>query len=151
MKTAKIQNHSVSSYYLIRQMVGALKFWHGYCRHFFARKKNKWNYTLEIISEKTHNTIVSVLYRPPNGHFEHFENFLTKFFLNKKGSNKNDYIAGDFNLNLWDHSLNKKVRNYLNLIYQNSFIPTVNKPTRFTRKMPTTIIICLNFICKYYF
>ena len=83
--------------------------------------------TLEIISEKTRNTIVSVLYRPPNGHFEHFENFLTNFFLNTKDSNKNVYIAGDFNLNLLDHSLNKKVRNYLNLIYQNSFIPTVNK------------------------
>ena len=40
--------------------------------------------TKEIISEKTRNTIVSVLYRPPNGHFEHFENFLTNFFLNTK-------------------------------------------------------------------
>ena len=95
--------------------------------------------TLEIISEKTRNTIVSVLYRPPNGHFEHFENFLTNFFLNAKGSTKNDYIAGDFNLNLLDHSLNKKVRNYLNLIYQNSFLPTVNKPTRVTRKTSTII------------
>ena len=38
-----------------------------------------------------------------------------------------------------DHSLNKKVRNYLNLIYQNSFIPTVNKPTRVTRKTSTII------------
>ena len=99
--------------------------------------------TLEIISEKTRNTIVSVLYRPPNGHFEHFENFLTNFFLNTKISNKNVYSAGYFNLNLLDHSLNKKVQNYLNLIYQNRFIPTVNKPTRFTRKMSTTIIICL--------
>ena len=88
--------------------------------------------TLEIISEKTRNTIVSVLYRPPNGHFEHFENFLTNFFLNTKDSNKKVYIAGDFNLNLLDHCLNEKVRNYLRLIYQNSFIPTVNKPTRVT-------------------
>ena len=40
--------------------------------------------TLEIISEKTRNTIVSVLYRPPNGHFEHFENFLTNFFFEYK-------------------------------------------------------------------
>ena len=95
--------------------------------------------TLEIISEKTRNTIVSVLYRPPNGHFEHFENFLTNFFLNTKDSNKNVYIAGDFSLNLLDHSLNKKVQYYLNLIYQNSFIPTVNKPTRVTRKTSTII------------
>ena len=40
--------------------------------------------TLEIIYEKTHNAIVRVLYRPPNAHFEHFENFLTNFFLNTK-------------------------------------------------------------------
>ena len=40
--------------------------------------------TLEIISEKTRNTIVSVLYRPPNGHSEHFENFLTNFFYKYK-------------------------------------------------------------------
>ena len=39
---------------------------------------------LEIMSEKTRNTIVSVLYRPPNGNFKHFENFLTNFFKHKK-------------------------------------------------------------------
>ena len=91
--------------------------------------------TLEGISEKTCNTIVSVLYRSPTGHFEHSENFLTNFFLNTKGSNKDVYIAGDFNLNLLD----KKLRNYLNLIYQNSFIPIVNKPTRVIRKTSTII------------
>ena len=92
-----------------------------------------------LISKKTRNITVSVLYRPPNGHFEHFENFLTIFFLNTKNSNKNVYIAGDFNLNLFDHSLNKKVQIYLNLIYQNSFIPTVNKPMRVTMKTSTII------------
>ena len=59
--------------------------------------------------------------------------------MNTKDSNKNVYIAGDFSLNLLDHSLNKKLQYYLNLIYQNSFIPTVNKPTRVTRKTSTII------------
>ena len=95
--------------------------------------------TLTITSEKTRNTIVSVLYSPPNGHFKQFENFLRNFFSNTKNSNKNIYFAKDFNLNLLDHSLNKKLQNYLNLIYQNSFIPTVNKLTRVTRKTSTTI------------
>ena len=35
---------------------------------------------LEIISEKTRNTIVSVLYRPHNGYFQRFENFLKNVF-----------------------------------------------------------------------
>ena len=80
----------------------------------------------EIISKKTRNTLVSALCRPPNGHFEHFENFLTNFFYIIKKSNRNVYIAGDLNLSLLDHSLNKDVPNYLNLIYQNSFIPAIN-------------------------
>ena len=33
------------------------------------------SFTLEIISEKTRSIMVNVLYRSPNGHFEHFENF----------------------------------------------------------------------------
>ena len=37
--------------------------------------------TIEIISEKTRNIIVSVLYRPPNGRFKHFEIFLANFFF----------------------------------------------------------------------
>ena len=40
--------------------------------------------TLEIISGKIRNTIANVSYRPTNGHFEHFENFSTNFFLNTK-------------------------------------------------------------------
>ena len=40
--------------------------------------------TLEIISEKTRNTIVSVLYRRPYSRSEYFENFLTNFFFKYK-------------------------------------------------------------------
>ena len=56
--------------------------------------------------------MVSVLYRLPIGHFKHFENILTNFFLNTKNSNEYVCIAGDFNLNLLDHSLNKRMQNY---------------------------------------
>ena len=45
----------------------------------------------------------------PNGLLEHFENFLMKlFFKIQKNSNKNVYIAGNFNLSLLDHSLKNK-------------------------------------------
>ena len=93
---------------------------------------------LEMITEKTYNTVLhSVLHRPPNGHFGHFENFLT-FFLNTNNFHKSFYFEGDFNINLLDNNLNKKVQYYLNVIYQNSFIPIISKPTRVTRK-PSTI------------
>ena len=62
----------------------------------------------EILNHLYLRKYVSVLYRQPNGHLEHFQNFLTNFFLNTKNSNKIVNIAGDFNLNLLRHSLNKK-------------------------------------------
>ena len=37
--------------------------------------------TLEILSDKTRNILVNVLYRPPVGQYEQFENFLTIFFF----------------------------------------------------------------------
>ena len=91
-----------------------------------------------MINEKTCNT---VLHRPPNVHFGHFENFLI-FFLNTNNFNKNFYIEGDFNINLLDNNLNKKVQHYLNLIYHIYYIhfyyiPIISKPTRVTRKAST--------------
>ena len=47
--------------------------------------------------------------------------------------------AGDFNLNLLDHESNKKVRDFLNIIYRNGMIPTINKPTRITRTTATAL------------
>ena len=91
-----------------------------------------------MITDKTCNT---VLHRPPNGHFGHFENFLT-FLLNTNNLNKNFYIEGDFNINLLDNNLNKKVQHYLNLIYHIYYIhfyyiSIISKPTRVTMKAST--------------
>ena len=48
-------------------------------------------------------------------------------------------FAGDFNLNLLDYNTNRKVHNFLSLIYENGMIPAINKPTRVTRKTATAI------------
>ena len=75
--------------------------------------------TLEMLSDKTHNTLVIILYRLPVGQYEQFENFLTTYFSRTKNCNKDIYIAGDFNLNLLDRDTNEKVQDFLNLICQN--------------------------------
>ena len=46
------------------------------------------------------------------------------------------HIAGGFNLNVLDHD---KIQNFLNLLHQNNMIPIINKPTRVTRKIVTSI------------
>ena len=95
--------------------------------------------SIEISLNDQRNTLASVLYRPPSGKIEPFENFLSKLLSSVQNSNKNLHIAGDFNLNLLDHDSNKKVHDFFNIIYRNSMIPTINKPTRVTRTTATAI------------
>ena len=56
-----------------------------------------------------------------------------------KNCNKMPHVAGDFNINLLDYRICRKVQEFLNLMYENSMIPTVNKPTRVTRQSDTAI------------
>ena len=95
--------------------------------------------TLEILSNKKRNTLINALYRPPNGQIEPFENFLNNTFSKIKKSNRLFHIADDFNLNLLDHDTNRKMQRFLNIVYRNGIIPTINKPTRVTRKTTTAI------------
>ena len=94
--------------------------------------------TIEI-NKKKRNTLINALYRAPNGQIEPFENFLNNIFSKIKKSNKLFHIAGDFNLNLLDHDTNRKVQRFLNIVYRNGMIPTINKPTRVTQKTTTAI------------
>ena len=94
---------------------------------------------MEIVSNKKRNTFINVLYQPPCDEIGPFEAFLKSVFSQTQSSNKTMHIAGDFNLNLFDHDKNRKVHNFLSLIYQNGMIPTINKPTRVTRKAATAI------------
>ena len=56
-------------------------------------------------------------------------------------------MGDDFNLNLLDHGVSSKVKDYLNLTFQNFLIPVINKPTRITKTNATLIdhILTNNF------
>ena len=62
-------------------------------------------------------------------------------------THKHIYIAGDLNINLLDHTSNRKVKSFVDTILQNNLIPTINKPTRVTKHSSTLIdnIITNNF------
>ena len=49
------------------------------------------------------------------------------------------FLGGDFNINLLDFETNKKVQSFVNLMFQFSMIPTINKPTRATKQTATAI------------
>ena len=94
---------------------------------------------VEILFENKCNTLINILYRPPNGQIELFEKFLRYVFNIITDSNKMHHIATGFNLNLLDYENSRKVKDFLNLKYQSSIIPSINKPTQVTRKTATAI------------
>ena len=48
-------------------------------------------------------------------------------------------MAGDFNMNLLDFEQNKKVQNFLNIMFGHSMMPVINKPTHVNKNTATAI------------
>ena len=42
------------------------------------------------------------------------------------------HIMGDFNINLFDHSLSPPVKNFINQMISKNFLPIINLPSRVT-------------------
>ena len=71
--------------------------------------------------------------------YSKFEKYLKDISNKAKNNWKDLYVEGDLNLNLLDHSTNTKVKDYLNIVFQNLLIPMINKLTRFSRSNATII------------
>ena len=91
---------------------------------------------IEILNKKYKSIILNTIYRPPNGDMETCENYL---FAKNDTVNKHIVLAGDFNLNVLDFENNKKVQNFINLMFRYDMTPTTNKLTRVTANTATTI------------
>ena len=57
----------------------------------------------------------------------------------KISQEKTCFLVEDLNLNLIDYQSNAKVKNLANLIFQHSFVPIANKPTRITKNNATLV------------
>ena len=88
---------------------------------------------VEIINKKSKNILINTQYRQPAGNFNEFKAYLNTFLAKFKTTDKTCFLVGDLNLNLIDYRSNAKVRDLVNLIFQHSLVPIVNKPTRVTR------------------
>ena len=67
---------------------------------------------------------------------------LGKKLLNKKviiDILKEVIMAGDFNMNLLDFEQNKKVQNFLNIMFGHSMMPVINKPTHVNKNTATAV------------
>ena len=88
----------------------------------------------EVFNKNSKSIVLNLTYQPtnddPNEQENHFKNILSK----QKIANKELVLVGDFNINVLDFNENKIVQSFVNLMFQHGLIPTVNKPTRVTRK-----------------
>ena len=78
---------------------------------------------LEITNEKSKKIILDLKYRPRNGDVEEFEKHLNKILSTNDILKKEVVMTGDFNMNLLDFEQNKKVQNFLNIMFGHSMMP----------------------------
>ena len=85
-----------------------------------------------IYSEKP--IIIGVVYRPPNTDIQKFNEILDNILVKIKCENKYLYLLGDFNINLMNSDSHTPTSEFLDLMYSNSLLPLITKPTRVTNE-----------------
>ena len=96
---------------------------------------------LNVYLQKNHlngqTYITGFVYRPPNSNIVDFNN--TMHSILEKVTKYPCYIMGDFNLDLLKHDKHPSTEIFLDIMYANSFIPMINRPTRVTKDTYTLI------------
>ena len=102
----------------------------------------------ENINKMSKNILINTQYCHTAGNFNEFEAYLNTFLDKSKTTGKACFLVGDSNFNLIDYQSNAKLRNFVNLIFQQRLAPIVNKPARVTKNNATLIdyIITNSFI-----
>ena len=93
----------------------------------------------EVENKNSKNIVLNLVYCPPNGDHKELENYFKSSLSKWEISHKDLVLAGDFNINLLDFDTNKKVQNFVNLMFRFRTNPTINKPTRVTRQTASAI------------
>ena len=101
---------------------------------------------IELKGDK--NIIIGVIYRPPGGNIEDFNDTISGIIDKLKLEKKLLYLLGDFNINLINSDSHIPTSEFLDLLYSVSLIPLINRPTRITTNTATLIdnIFCNDVI-----
>ena len=94
---------------------------------------------IEIVLTNSKNIIVGVIYRDPNKSIHDFNNYMNTCLEELSPENKHIFIMGDYNINLLNYNSIQCINDFMNVIYNHSFRPLIDKPTRITKKSVTLI------------
>ena len=85
------------------------------------------------------NIIIGTVYRPPNTNIDTFLEEMSTMLYKCNKEKKKIYILGDYNLDLLKHDTHNPTNDFLELMYSNSLLPLINRPTRVTCNTATLI------------
>ena len=91
---------------------------------------------IEIDSSKR---IIGIVYRPPNSSVDTFTFLLNDILEKLKIQNKHCWIMGDYNIDLMKNNTHKPTTDFIDMMFTNTLIPLINKPTRITSHSATII------------
>ena len=82
---------------------------------------------IEITSKKRKNFVVGCIYKHPtlNNH-DYIDSYILTLSKKLSYENKQVMLMGDFNMNLLNYNTNKRITQFVDELYTNSFIPYIN-------------------------
>ena len=93
--------------------------------------------------------IAGVVYRPPNTDLCIFNGIIEDMVRTISNENKDCYLIGDWNINLLNSNDHNPTSDFLECMFSELFVPTINKPTRVSENSATLIdnifTNCYNF------
>ena len=104
----------------------------------FIANSNYESCFIEIERKNAKNILVGVVYRAHTSK-DDFTIDIDEIFDKINSENKITYVMGDFNIDLLKDDTDRRIHDYIDLIYSYSFIPTIYKPTRITETTATLI------------
>ena len=93
----------------------------------------------EIIVPNGKNVIIGIVYRPPNHNVDLFMEKFNQILFNISKSNKDCYIMGDYNIDLFHLDKHSPTQEFVDSLYSHTFYPLINRPTRITAHSATLI------------
>ena len=85
------------------------------------------------------NMIIGVVYRPPNTDYQNFIGIMNNWISPINSPKTLNFYLGDYNLDLLSYSIHNPTAGFIDMMYSNSYMPLINKPTRVTNQSMTLI------------
>jgi len=90
---------------------------------------------------KSRSVVVGVVYRPPAGDGDMFLEQLGNILSVITRENKQSFLMGDFNYDLFKESSNGAISQFIELMYSYSHVPLITRPTRIDERTNAATLI----------